>query len=58
MVKKVWTAEELEKMSPAEQDEIFASSIVKDLDAAPQHLVNRAREAVQQRLEAEDASSA
>jgi hypothetical protein len=58
MASRVWTAEELEKMTPAEQDEIFEASIVRDLDAAPQHLVERAREAVQRRLEAEDTSPA
>jgi hypothetical protein len=45
-------------MSPAEQDELFASSIVRDLDAAPAHLVERARQAVQERLEAQDTNSA
>jgi hypothetical protein len=58
VAKKVWTAEELEKMTPAEQDELFASSIVRDLDAAPPHLVERAREDVLKRLEAEDANPA
>jgi hypothetical protein len=57
MAGKVWNAEELEKMSPAEQDQIFESSIVRGLDAAPQHLVDSARAAVQQRLEADDTSS-
>lgn len=49
----MWTAEELARLSPVEQDEIFESSIVRDLDAAPHHLVDSARAAIQQRLEAE-----
>jgi len=37
------TAAELEQMSPAERHALFESSIVTDLDEAPQHLVERAR---------------
>ena len=32
MADKVWTAAELEAMSPAEQDDLFNSSVVTDLD--------------------------
>ena len=46
--KKFWTAEELFKLSPAEQDALFESSIVRDLDQAPPELVARAR--IEQRI--------
>ncbi len=35
MADKVWTAAELEAMSPAEQDDLFNSSIVTNLDDVP-----------------------
>ncbi len=41
MVEKVWTADELERLTPAEQDAIFDASVVNDLAAR----VRRARKA-------------
>lgn len=39
MAQRVWTAAELERLSPAEQDEIFAAGIVRDLaDVPPEFL--------------------
>lgn len=39
MARKVWTAAELEKMSPAEQDDVFNSNVVDDLnDVTPEFL--------------------
>lgn len=32
MAEKIWTAAELEKMSPAERHELFNASIVTDLE--------------------------
>jgi len=41
--RKVWTAAELEKMTPAEQDDIFKSSIVTDPDEVPAEFFGRIR---------------
>ena len=43
MAEKVWTAAELEGMSPAEQDDLFNSSIVTDLDEVPAEFLARVR---------------
>jgi len=51
MSRKIWTAAELEAMTPSEVDEIFRSSIVWDLDDAPPELVARAREHVVRHIE-------
>jgi hypothetical protein len=48
--RKVWTAEELFKLTPAEQDELFKASIVRDLDQAPPALVARARARLEERI--------
>ncbi len=58
MDKKIWTAAELEKMTPAERHELSEASIVRDLDEAPQHLVERARQFVAERIATEEASQA
>ena len=58
MDKKIWTAAELEKMTPAERHEISQASIVRDLDDAPQHLVDKARRFVEARIAAEESTSA
>lgn len=43
MATKVWTAAELEAMSPSEQDDLFSSSIVTDLDEVPAEFLARVR---------------
>lgn len=48
MAQKIWTAEELERMTPAEQDAIFNDSIVRNLDDVPNEFLAR----VQARFEA------
>ena len=58
MDKKIWTAAELEHMSPAERSAISKASIVRDLDDAPQHLVEKARRIVEERIAAEKSSPA
>ena len=50
MEHKVITAEELERMSAAEQAAAFEASIVWDLDEAPEDLVERARARIEQRI--------
>jgi len=59
MEKKIWTAAELDEMTPAERKKIFDESIIWDLDGAPQDLVERARRKVEKRIaEAEGKQSA
>lgn len=48
--RRVLTAAKLEKMTPAERDAHLRASIVRDLDEAPQHLVERARRQVERRI--------
>ena len=43
MVRKTWTAEELENLSPQEQDDVFDASIVRNLDEVPEDFVERVR---------------
>jgi len=43
MPKKIWTAEELEKLTPAEQQALFDQSIVRDLSEVPEEFLNRVR---------------
>jgi len=50
VVDKVWTAEELEGMTPAERDAIFESSLVGSLDNVPPAFLARVRSRVQERI--------
>lgn len=43
MPQKVWTAAELEQLSPAEQDAIFEAGIVRDLSVVPPAFLARVR---------------
>lgn len=54
---KVWTAEELERLSPAEQDAVFEASLVTDLSAVPPEFMARIRQRVQERIDSTEASS-
>jgi hypothetical protein len=56
MSPKVWTAAELDEMSPADVDELFEASIVRDLDDVPPEFLARVRERVQERIDAEESS--
>ncbi len=56
MASKVWTAAELEQMSPAERRAIFDASIVTNLDDAPPALLARTRARIE-RMIAESESS-
>ena len=47
---KVWTAAELEKLSPAERHALFDASVVTDLGQAPQDLIERTRARIHQRI--------
>lgn len=57
MDRKIWTAAELELMSPAERSAISKASIVRNLDDAPQHFVEKARRFVEARIAAEESAS-
>jgi hypothetical protein len=41
VVRKVWTAEELGRLTPAEQDALFDASIVTDVDQVPALFLER-----------------
>jgi hypothetical protein len=56
MEQKVITAAELERMTPAEQDRVFAQSIVTDLSQVPPEFLARVRERVLRRIAAEESS--
>lgn len=43
MAERVWTAAEVEAMSPSEQDDLFDASIVTDLDEVPPVFLARVR---------------
>jgi len=43
MAETVWTAAELEQLSPAEQDAIFEAGIVRDLSDVPPAFLARVR---------------
>lgn len=44
------TADELERMSPAEQDAVFEASIVTNLDDVPHEFLERVRSRVEDRI--------
>jgi hypothetical protein len=46
---KIWMAEELERMTPAEQDALFESSLVTDLSKVPQEFLERVRNRARER---------
>jgi hypothetical protein len=50
MAGKVWSAEELERMTPAEQDALFASSVVTDLNDVPAAFLARVRARLEERI--------
>lgn len=50
MVDKIWTAEELERMTPTEQDELFEAHLVSDLDAVPAEFLDRVRARARERI--------
>lgn len=47
---KVWTAEELAALTPAEQDALFQASIVRDLSEVPEEFLTRVRARLEQRI--------
>lgn len=47
MASKIWTAAELEQMSPTERKTLFDASIVTDLDQVPPEFLARVRARVE-----------
>ena len=43
MAQKIWTAEEPERMTPAEQAAIFDASVLRNLDDIPKEFLARVR---------------
>jgi hypothetical protein len=56
MPRKLWTAAELDEMTPAEVDALFQASIVKDLDEVPPAFLARVRADVEAHIAATEAS--
>ena len=56
MPRKVWTAAELDEMSPAEVDALFQTSIVKNLDEVPSEFLANIRADVEQHIAATEAT--
>ncbi len=54
MAAKIITAEELEKMTPAERQAAFDASIVADISDAPPELLARTRQRVQRMIAESD----
>ncbi len=50
MAPKIWTAAELEQMTPAEQDAVFQASIVRDLAEVPDEFLERIRSRANERI--------
>ena len=55
MTRKVWTAAELDEMTPAEIDTLFDASIVTDLEQVPSEFLARVRGDVAGHIAATDA---
>jgi hypothetical protein len=50
MPRKIWTAAELEQLSPAERQRIFDESLITDLTQVPADFLARLREEVGQHI--------
>lgn len=58
MGRKIWTAAELDEMTPAARKKIFDESIIWHLDDAPAELVDRARAKVLKHIAEAEGSQA
>ena len=52
---KVWTAEDLERMTPAERHALFQASITRDLDQVPEEFLERVRSGLEERIAGDEA---
>ena len=55
--RKLWTAEELEKLSPAERNEIIRAGIVTDLSQVPPAFLERVRANVRDHIAATESAT-
>lgn len=55
---KVWTADEIAALPPAEQDALFQAGIVRDLDQVPPEFLARVRGRLEERLAHQEAPRA
>jgi hypothetical protein len=56
--RRVWTADELSAMTPAEQDAIFQAGIIRDLDDVSPEFLARVRARFEERLAAQEMPNA
>lgn len=56
MPRKVWTAAELDAMTPAEVDALFQASIVTDLDEVPPEFLAKVRADVEDHIAATEST--
>jgi hypothetical protein len=54
MDQRIWTAEELERMTPDEQDAIFDASVAQDLDDIPPDFLKRVRGRAEKRIQGDE----
>ena len=50
MADKIWTAEELDRLTPADQDALFEASLVADLHEVPPEFLERVRRRMGERV--------
>ena len=56
MARKVWTAAELDDMTPAEIDALSKASIVRDLDEVPAEFLAKVRADAEEHIAATEAT--
>ena len=57
-MEKIWSADELMAMSPAERQELFEANRSTDLESIPERLLELARQDVQAHIRRTEANSA
>ncbi len=55
--RKLWTAEDLEKLSPSERTEIVRDGIVTDIDEVPPEFLARIRANVRDHIESTESAA-
>ena len=58
MERKIWTAAELDKMTPAERREISQAAIITDLSEVPPEFLERARDSARRHMTSNEQPSA
>ena len=56
MARKIWTAAELDDMTPAQVDALFQASIVTDLDEVPAEFLAKVRTDAEEHIAATEAT--